>query len=200
MNKYPWREIFCPRDIELNLLKEAWTKVSNREKSESQVVALLAESGLGKTRIAQEFFNWLSTEVDGVGEAGYWPDVLGRKDDNLLVNPDLKGCRREHTMPFLWWGMRCSDPGVRNQLMTDVLTAYLPILEPHLEPLLKEQRDLERRSKVSDAKTEAATTALEAIPLIGQIFTVGKGLSSGFKLLHTLPRGRRRKQKRNGLG
>ncbi|MDA0740265.1 MAG: hypothetical protein O2999_15270 [Nitrospirae bacterium] len=171
MNKYSWREIFCPREVELNLLKEAWTKVSNPDKSESQVVALLAESGLGKTRIAQEFFNWLSTEVDGVEEAGYWPDLLGRKDDNLLVNPDLKGCRRENAMPFLWWGMRCQDPGKRNQLTTDVLTAYLPILEPHLEPLLKAKRALERRNRVGQAATELATTGAEAVPVIGQIFT-----------------------------
>lgn len=53
-----WRRLFVGRDDELGRLRTAWRKVAPEDGSqaEPQLVVLLAESGLGKTRLAQEFY------------------------------------------------------------------------------------------------------------------------------------------------
>lgn len=107
-----WQEKFVGRDDDLDILRGAWEEAKS---GEPRVVALVAESGFGKTRLAQEFFNYLSVAEDNFGSGGYWPDKLLRKEDNLCVNPEPSDCGIESdTMPFLWWGMRISDRGQRN--------------------------------------------------------------------------------------
>jgi len=109
----PWADVFCGREAEMAALQDAWAKVSAPEPT-PQVVALIGESGLGKTRIVQEFYGWLSTHVDGVGEDGYWPDSLGRWEDQLRLNPDPGGCRSGNAMAFLWWAIKLNNVGDRN--------------------------------------------------------------------------------------
>jgi predicted ATPase len=49
------------RENELSVLRQAWhAAISGRP----QVVALVAEARLGKTRIVQEFYRWLNQTED----------------------------------------------------------------------------------------------------------------------------------------
>ena len=105
---------FCGRQPELAHLLAAFERLS-AEDARPQIVALLAESGFGKTRLIQEFYHQLSTRADLPGHPGYWPDRLSRQGDDLRINPDLGACNNAAPIPFLWWGIRMRDPGARNQ-------------------------------------------------------------------------------------
>jgi len=68
--------MFVGRETELEALRSAWQLA---KAGKSQVVTLLAESEFGKTRIAQEFYEWLSTHDDALEDEGYWPDTLQKQ-------------------------------------------------------------------------------------------------------------------------
>jgi hypothetical protein len=127
-------------------LERIWRRAAESD-GEPQVVVLLAESGMGKTRLAQEFFVHLSTTLDGTGEAGYWPDVLEQVGDNLRVNPAEQDCRPDRLPPFLWWGLRFVDAGERN-VVNAAMDADLPALASHLAVLLAGVRDRGRLREV----------------------------------------------------
>ncbi len=125
-----WRDTSVPRRAELEQLQAAWRLACG---GVPQVAAIVAESGYGKTRLAQDFFAWLSREVDAAEPDGYWPDRLGRHADNLRVNPVMDGVLAGHAdMPFLWWGVRIADPGRRNQQFSSALSHAKFDLADHL--------------------------------------------------------------------
>src|SRR5262252_3235476 len=126
-----WWNIFCPRDAEMGMLRAAYERLEKIEAG-PELVVLVAESGLGKTRLVQEFYNWLSTHKDGVGTKGYWPDALIRENNNLVINPRPQDCIAANPMPFLWWGIRLADPGRRNEAVAvSATSAFIDSLEPH---------------------------------------------------------------------
>lgn len=80
---------FCGREAELGKLIEAWTAVSDLANPGPKVAIIQAEQGIGKTRLALEFYRWLSTQHD---PNNYWPDEPGRDGNNLLLNPQARAC------------------------------------------------------------------------------------------------------------
>jgi hypothetical protein len=155
--------VFCGREAEMQVLKAAWEKVSDAAPS-PQVVTLVGESGLGKTRLIQEFYAWLSTEVDGFGAAGYWPDTLARNADNLSINPAPETCDGCNPMLFLWWGVRLPDPWSRNAARGGV-AADVDLLKPHIGPFA------EARLRRDKAQGFAKDAALEVATEVANAFT-----------------------------
>ena len=180
----PWREVFAGREHEMSVLRDAWAAAA---RGEPQLVAVIAESGFGKTRLAQEFFNWLSTHEDGIAGAGYWPDKLGWVGDNLRVNPELAECRPEHPMPFLWWGLRCPDPGARNQLTIDALGAHLPDLVPHLEPMLKARAATAVNEQWKNLAVKAGFALAGFVPFVGGAVSMAKDAIELVRDVRALP-------------
>jgi hypothetical protein len=177
-----WQKTFVGRDDDVKVLKAAWEAAKT---GTPRVMALVAESGFGKTRLAQEFFNWLSTVEDGVESEGYWPDRLLRNEDNLRVNPDTDECGGgSKSMPFLWWGLRLADPGRRNATSSKgALTTGLDRLRPHLAIYDKTHRnaELNRRRLVGGGKAAAdialgvGETALDALASVATFGLLGLG-------------------------
>lgn len=178
----PWTLTFCRREREMAALTDAWRRVC-APNPEPQVVALLAESGLGKTRLVQEFFGWLSTRHDGVGGAGYWPDALERRGNHLTVNPDPNACVSSVTMPFLWWGVRAQDPATRHTIPGEALRAGVAVLRPHLENVVRATRlqELDARSKklLGKVSADAAAEILDTVTfgLLGALKTASEGMA-----------------------
>ena len=118
--KRDWRRQFVGREEELARLQDAWRKVAPTDDSppEPQCVVLLAESGLGKTRLVQEFYRWLSREQDPKSDQhpqGYWPDAIQGDSESLSVNPSLPEDQSGLApIPWLWWGLRFPDPKQHN--------------------------------------------------------------------------------------
>src|SRR5882672_12050700 len=96
--------VFCGRVEDLDLLGKAWSDATQPD-GYPQIVVLLGESGMGKTRLAQEFFKRIAANLDS---GRYWPQELGQNDRNLDINPRLNSCG-DGVPSFLWWGLRFSD-------------------------------------------------------------------------------------------
>jgi len=158
------KSVFCGRDEELSRLRREWAAAVEHDLP--QVVVLLADNGLGKTRLVQEFYGWLSTHVDRPGSAGYWPDELERQGDNLEVNPPLDDCQPANDAPFLWWGLRFQDLEQRNTAVAG-MDAGLRDLSEHLAVLMAGVRNKDRRRRALEAMGDAgADFALEFIQTV----------------------------------
>jgi tetratricopeptide (TPR) repeat protein len=133
-----------------------------------EIAVLLGESGLGKTRLVQEFFSRLSRAVDSAGDGGYWPDRLVRDTNNLKINPDPADCNpsRVADMRFLWWGIRMLDRSGHNAGMGGV-SETVSLLRAHLEPFARARLTTTRIKQA--AKSAAFDVAIE----IGNLFTFG---------------------------
>jgi hypothetical protein len=77
-----------------------------------RMVTLVAHTGVGKTRLAHEFYRWLSNHPKW-DAADYWPDDLGSDKDTLRSNPELPANHLGKPL-FLWWGMRAANTTDRN--------------------------------------------------------------------------------------
>ena len=173
--KYPWSagmrwsKLFVGRKKELSQLIAAYDKAF---RGSVQIVPIVAETGFGKTRLAQEFYNWLSVNRDPAGEAGYWPDLLERIEDNLTVNPPAENCgQRKLVMPYLWWGLRIPDPGSRNEIISGALWPAIGSLKPHLA---QHQKEVEKRAIKFKAMKEGAKGATSlGFDVLGNIVTFG---------------------------
>lgn len=93
---------FCGRVSELETIKSRWKLASNAENPSPQVVVIKAERGLGKTRLALEFYKWLRENEDGWLTKSYWPDAVdivdresrckSRPRQMRFVHPDSLTC------------------------------------------------------------------------------------------------------------
>lgn len=169
---------FCGRTQELDALRQAYRNVAWAPQGTPQLVAIVGESGLGKTRLVQEFYRWLATSEDG--STGYWPGDLAAVDDNLQINPDPAACNSARPVPFLWWGLRLPDPGARNQAVAGQLASSLDTLTPHLEPALRTER---RRQAGKGMAMAVGNVAFDVafdfvatlVPPLGLLKTIGQG-------------------------
>lgn len=117
---------FYGRKEELQILLDAWHRA---RKGSPQWVSVNAETGVGKTRLVQEFYRCISTpgylkgkglNAGGITEfdpEGYWPDDLPIESENLGLNPrpeSFPEARSDTAVspPWLWWGIR-GDPRER---------------------------------------------------------------------------------------
>jgi hypothetical protein len=131
----PQESIFCERPAEMRVLQQAFERAMSGH--ETQVVAVVGNSGLGKTRLVMEFFRWLSKTYDGGARGGYWPDSLATEGRNLLVNPRFEECNTSVLPPFFWTGMRFPDPLAKNAGFGSVLQYGAASFAVHLHELLK---------------------------------------------------------------
>lgn len=172
---------FVGREPELTALRSAWEVVAAGQGPRTVVV--LAESGLGKTRLAQALFEAIAANGAATpeGERGYWPTSLGRDGNNLRVNPALDACAPAAPLTFLWWGIRLVDPLAPNHLAGGVLPSSVERdLLPHLEPVHREARRRDRRSRAAKASAGLVTDlVVDALPFASLIKSL---VSTGLEL------------------
>lgn len=145
----------------MSVLRRAWDQATGGECS---LVLLLGESRLGKTRIVQEFYSWISQNRD---PAHYWPNWLQHERGNLAINPRFsEESDRAGEMPWLWWGLRWSRPDLRNAAET----RHCAVLEgehhirPHLQSVIRRREEAKTGWQVG---LSGLNTLLGAIPVIG---------------------------------
>ena len=166
--------MFCGRERELARLDEAWAAVAEGDGGEPQVVALVAESGLGKTRVVQEFYRRLAARMQGE-TVRYWPPTLGQVDDNLQVHVEPSTCDPSAPVPFLWWGLRVPDPGARNQAVVGQFAAAVDHFTPHLAPLYRTRRRREHQQAIGKTVGKVVLDiAIDAVPFAGLFKTIGE--------------------------
>ena len=166
-----WRGLFVGRERELSWLQGAWERAAA---GDPQLCVLRGESGLGKTRIVQALYAWLSQS--GVADPdGYWPDEL-LAGDNLRLNPDLDRQSLGQEMRYLWWGLRWMPPDGRNQgeLTHCAFFDQRQTLHPHWEHLTRFKDAAAATAKLGGVLGSAALglardAAIAAFPLLGLV-------------------------------
>lgn len=170
-----WRDLFCGRERELSALEAAYRKVAAGDGP--RLVVVLGDRGMGKTRLVQELYRRLTTRHD---PQDYWPDAGLFRGNNLLPAPDFTDpATRAHfesfklterRLPFLWWGLRISDPEDRNAARTD-FGGDRRTLDPHLEHVRYSRQSEavahERKALGTDVVHSVVLKSIEAIPLVG---------------------------------
>ncbi|MFM1831693.1 MAG: hypothetical protein RLZZ461_9 [Planctomycetota bacterium] len=149
-----WRAEFVGRALELATLlrrfEESAPELHRRARGASDddcprprpsIVVLRGESGLGKSRIVQEFYRRIACSTDAAAlpldPEDYWPDAFGDPDaSGKLVNPVIP---ENHTRglipPFLWWGVQWPEPAAGQSPSRAALLdgGYLDCLAAHQE-------------------------------------------------------------------
>ncbi len=116
---------FVGREKELKWLRERFEACAQRDAKTGafiggpQLAVIVAESGLGKSRLVQALYQELSTDPKwDPPEINYWPDAFdtapGKAPSQIRVNPDMKGHVPAGNPRFMWLGTRWTDPGDRN--------------------------------------------------------------------------------------
>lgn len=149
--------LLAGRDPDLAELVAAWDRATG---GTPQLVTVLAETGIGKTRLVQAFYEWLNVHQD---PEHYWPDTLGHDGNSLRVNPifDTEGIP-DAEIPWLWLALRFVDPGGRNVAPGWQLSQSLAELRPHVRPLLRAEL---RRELGIDVALEVAGTVANALTM-----------------------------------
>ncbi|WP_175480263.1 tetratricopeptide repeat protein [Pseudooceanicola nitratireducens] len=155
---------------------ERWQRASKVEAPEPQLVILKAERGVGKTRLALEFYRWLSETIDGVGREGYWPHAVSLLDRSMDVNPDPDSCRYNVPIPYLWWGLRASDKGAENSIAGDAIATYDNFLAPHLVALTMRARMRSSSKSIVNVWRDVAKSEAASWSGYDTVISVGEGL------------------------
>lgn len=82
---------FFGREEELARLQRLFELAAERDSKGRSVhgprmAVIVAHTGVGKTRLAQELYRWLASHPIW-DAANFWPDDLGSENDSLRVNP-----------------------------------------------------------------------------------------------------------------
>ena len=163
-SRYAWRHMFVGREPDMAYLQERW---DDAREGRPQVVVLLGESGLGKTRLVQEFYRWLSTAAD---PGGYWPEAFTGENASLDVNPHFPADHLPTApIPWLWWGLRWTNPEGRNRVGEVGLRDYRHVLLAHTEPIAARRR---LKQIAGTASLTAANLASNLIPFANLLFVV----------------------------
>ena len=177
----PWLRRFIGREAELDRIKATYERVRSRR--EPACMLLTGESGVGKTRVVQEFYAWVVSTYD-TGARPYWPRVLHDHGDNLSINPEFYEITADwqRLPPFLWWGLRFAPDLQRNSAGVRALDTFLPHLIPHFFPFeLQSKRELIKR-KASFSSIDIGIGLVLNFLTLGIAGYVKSAVDSGFKV------------------
>ena len=125
------------REDVIQELHDAYDEVATKDdegRYHPQFKILLGMTGVGKTRIAQELYSWLTIKRDTDStETGYWPNTLLAAESDG-VNPffDRYEDRPWTEIPFLWWGLKFE----RGNLAGDALLRAVNLLPSHTSSVM----------------------------------------------------------------
>lgn len=175
---------FTGRKTELDKLKECWSLASNTETPSPQVVLIKGERGVGKTRLAFEFYRWLSEYVDPkTGPSGYWPDAMAIYQNAINLNPQPSDCNFDIHIPYLWWGLRVSNS--RNPI--DTISSFDRYLAPHLAMLLassiKHKKGTDLAAALADLGFDVGVSFIEDLTYLGLLKRLAEGVKKGVDIV-----------------
>jgi hypothetical protein len=140
-----------------------------------RLALILGESGLGKSRLAQELYIRLANdEVWDPISVDYWPNAFGDDGVNLSPVPDMKGHVPKGPPLFAWIGARWRSPDERNALtnrsvLHEVRSSVMVHAEVH-NSHLKAFEDLELRLTESVRKHGVGESLGAVADLVGLPF------------------------------
>lgn len=152
-------------------------------------VVIVGETGIGKTRLIQQFYRELSVRFD---PDHYWPDELPapRADGNLgyqlRLSPEANQFPSGNapSIPWLWLALRGVDslsPGCREN--TCAAQVALPTLDIHLARYIEEEL---RRDEEKRIAKDVAKKAIALIPGVDTVMNVLELCQTGMPILRSV--------------
>lgn len=136
---------FYGREQELQQLMDCYDHAS---KGKPQMAFVLADSGLGKTRLVQEFYEKLAREKNA---DAYWPKQLSEKKNTMTLIPEMKdlSIMAYEKNEWMWLAIRCEETMSRNtvQNQTTALEALRNQVAIHVYPLMRKMEKKENNKK-----------------------------------------------------
>lgn len=178
---------FFGRDNELQLLRDLFELSAKREEDGAfagpRMAFVIAESGVGKTRLVQELYLQLTQDENWDPEdASYWPNAFSDDNTRLRTVPDMSGHVPKGPPKFVWLGARWQATDVRNPqerrsalpaLMSAVMT-HVSIIDKY-RPIWREVGRKLMRAVGQHTSDEVVERIAENIPLGGLFFKLAKG-------------------------
>lgn len=175
---------FVGREAEIALLQQRWQ--ASTTGLGTNVITLVGETGVGKSRIVQQLYRHLSTDP-AWDPHHFWPDAFQTHATQLRVNPEFTAADQATGAPhFVWLGLRWSNAHERN--VTNSLT--LPTLKEQLTQIANQVAYARPRPQrlVEAVKNDAVTAAKELAT--GQVEDLVEGVIASFfpyyKLIKTV--------------
>ena len=117
---------FYGREQEIAWLREHFDAIATRgvdgQFPGPRMAVVLAETGLGKSRLVQELYLRLTNDERWDPPAcNYWPDAFRSVHDQVHVNPDMHGHVPAGPPRFMWLGVRWQPTDIRNTSSRSVL-------------------------------------------------------------------------------
>lgn len=173
---------------ELATLTSAWDKA---RVGIPQWVAIVGETGIGKTNLIQQFFHLLSTKYD---PANYWPASLPNPmpDDEsgyvLRLNPDpqqfVNHSDAHPSMPWMWWALCGSEEaGVQQKATACAVVAQQRHLAVHVARYINDEC---RKKAATHAAVRIAKIAAGFVPILGPLVEAGSLASEARETFHDL--------------
>ena len=185
------RDKFWGRSEELAWLRGQFEACATRDSDGSfpgpRMALVVAESGLGKSRLVQEMYvrltsdpRWDPPEVD------YWPDAFQASGEELRVVPDMTGHRAMGPPRFAWLGARWHDPRERNRtsrssILPELRSSLMVHAEIHRDhqsmwaDAAAKATDAARNHGMGELTGQVVDYALQSVPFGGLLFKLGSG-------------------------
>lgn len=165
---------------------QSWLNLNdkNKEEIQPQWVALVGETGTGKTRVIQEFFRYLSdtkyreeqdpslSSKENYNPDGYWPKSLPTDPLMMYLNLDADTLDNIDTesiqdIPWLWWGLRGQEPLTRNTT-TSVCAVRDALSHLTAHTALYTAKETNRQNNIK-VVTKVGKVVLNQIPVLGPL-------------------------------
>lgn len=174
---------FYGRKQEIEQLTSIFQKV---KQGKPQFVVISADTGIGKTRLIQEFYHYLSKNED---PDMYWPDILNDTKHTMSLVPKFEELyvNQSSLMPWMWLPLRCQNRDERNSDMRVdcALTQARHQIRLHLHGLFEaKKRSFTNKQLTKSAISMLATYAFPGggpflINLIGDVVgNIDQGIST----------------------
>lgn len=147
-----WEELFFGREAELKAFETIWQLA---RMGKPQLGVLIGETGLGKTRIIQEFYRSLAIKQQYETQP-YWSTNLS-SGKNLSLQPVIQN--ESAQIPWLWWSMRWQPEDGRNMIFrqspfeegdSHLLAHVLPIIRKRKRKSLRNSAALTLSAILAD--------------------------------------------------
>lgn len=168
---------FLDREAELAALEAAWTSSVS---GSPRVIVIRGDSGLGKTRLVQEFYRRLVRDHD---PEGYWPSMFTGDGGAISLEPAMEDNPHEleRTLPWLWLALHLLPPGDHRVARQFVLEGVRRQIGLHLAGAYFAKR--RRSMNLEVAKSTVSILSNFVFP------GLGSGIEAGAQMLETLDKG-----------
>jgi len=187
------KNMFFGREKEIAWLRGEFDACAVRnEKGEfsgPRMAFVIAETGVGKSRLVQELYHQLASD-ETWNFQNYWPNTFGEYGQQMSVAPEMSEHRVDGPPRFIWLGARWQPVDIRNvQDRRSVLpelryavTAHVKIVEQHQSAWAVASNRMIKAVKADcideiggEAVGQMAEIAFAQIPFAGLIWKLGKG-------------------------